>query len=336
MLVTAVGLASMARANTYQLSGPIVQRPAPTPGNFDFGYRGPQFVIGGFWQTSTDKYVCPTSQSLSNWVAVGDTADSADRAFSATSVGSGNQFKVSVTSWTTHKLFLRVAASCTTAPLEFPYNPPDCTQDPTNCLYPPGQYLPYWYGVFNAGAPGVAQYAGLIKRAFCWSAAYPGCASSGTKSTRRFALHDGTDTVSLTFRHSSGTRPPAVRLSGAAGCTVQRIGVAVENRSGTLRLVLRCRALRRGAAVRVRFVNPVRRSFRLRRGSGSIRVQLAKPPGTAQPLLYLGYGRAGKQCSNVSDHLILRSRTVDLRVRARCGRVAGNAVAYLYIGGLLG
>jgi hypothetical protein len=85
----------------------------------------------------------------------------------------------------------------------------------------------------------------------------------------------------------------------------------------------------------VQFVKPVRRSFRLRRGSGSIRVRLAKPPGTVKPLLYLGYGRADKSCSNVRSRLRRRSRTLDLHINARCGRAARNARAHLYIGGLL-
>jgi hypothetical protein len=111
--------------------------------------------------------------------------------------------------------------------------------------------------------------------------------------------------------------------------------VAVQNRSGYLRLQLRCRGLKRGAAVRVLFVKAVGRSFRLHRGTGAIRVRLSKPPGAVRPLMYLAYGRANKSCSSVRTRLRLQSRTLDVRVNARCGRAARNAVAHLYIGGLL-
>jgi hypothetical protein len=149
------------------------------------------------------------------------------------------------------------------------------------------------------------------------------------KAVRRFALHNGTNTIALAFRPPSFTRPPAVRLRGAAGCPSRRMDVSAQSRSGQVRLVLRCRGLKWGAAVRVRFVKPVQRSFRLRRGSGSIRLRLAKPPATVKPLLYQGYGRAAKSCSNVRDRLRLCSRMLDLRVNARCGRAARNAVAHL-------
>jgi hypothetical protein len=340
-LVSCVGFASVAGANVYRLSGPIVQRQGTAPGAYEFGYRGPRFLVTPLG-TSVDTYVCPSGQSISNWVVVGDVPDSVfGGEFWQWSTGSGSQINVHVVNWSPppspHGIFyLRLAGSCTTNPGEFPYDPGGCFGD--FCPpYPPGDYLPYWQFVFNTGSrsAGAAQYAELIKRAFCWSSTYPGCAVGAPKPTRRFALHNGTNKISLTFRHSSGTRPPAVRLRGAAGCTARRMDVSAQNRSGYLRLVLLCHGLKRGAAVRVLFVKPVRRSFRLRRGRGSIRVRLAKPPGTVKPLVYLGYGRADKSCSNVLDRLRLRSRTLDVRVSARCGLAAGNSVANIYIGGLL-
>jgi hypothetical protein len=327
--------ASVGRAATYHLSGPIVQRAAPTPGNFDFGYRGPRFLVTRGGHSSSDTYVCPSGQSLSNWVVVGDTADSADRDFDASSSGSGNQFNIFVINWSPYAtVYLRLAASCTTAPNEFPYDPNNCGD--FSCPYPPGQYLPYWYGVFSGGQPGTAQYAQLIQRAFCWSTTYPGCGSAGARNgPGRFPLHNGTNTLFLTFRQPSATLPPAFRLAGASGCTARRLRVAVQNRTGYLRVVLRCGRVRRGAAARLRFVKPVRRSFGLRRGNGSVRVQVAKPLGTARPLLYVAYGHTNKRCANVRAQVRVRSRTSDLAVSARCGRAAGNAVANLYIGGLL-
>jgi hypothetical protein len=63
-------------------------------------------------------------------------------------------------------------------------------------------------------------------------------------------------------------------------------------------------------------------------------VRLAKPPATVKPLGYLVYGPASKSCRGVQDRLRMHPRTFDLRVSARCGRAAGNALARLYIGGL--
>jgi hypothetical protein len=317
---------SMARANEYRLSGPIVQRPGLS-GN-DFGYRGPQFKVTP-WGTSSDRYDCPSGQSISNWVVVGDVADSVDRAFSAMSTGVGNQVKVNVTDWSLSTVYLRLAGSCTTAPGEFPYPPPRFS------VYPPGDFQSYWDGVFRTGAPGTAQYGELIKRAFCWSSTYPRCSPGTSNGASRFPLHNGTNTISLTFKHPSLRRPPAVRLVGAAGCSARRMHLAVHNQSGYLRLELRCQGLKQSAAARVRIADPVRVSFPLRRGSGSVLVRLAKPPGTVAPYAHLSYGRADKSCSNVRYRLRLGSRTFALRVNARCGRAAGNAAAHLDIGGLL-
>lgn len=272
----------------------------------------------------------PSGQSISNWAVVGDVADSADRNFQPWSTGSGNQITVHVTNLSfSATVYLRLAGSCTTAPLQFPYPPP------AGSSYPPGAFQSYWDGVFSAGSPGPTQYAGLIQRAFCWSAAFPGCSTGAPQGTGRFALHNGTNTISLRFRNPGMTRPPAIRLAGAAGCTARRLRLSVQGHSGNLRLKLRCRELKRGAAARVRITKPVRRNFRLRHGSGSIRVQLAKPPGTVKPDASLAYGRANRSCRSVGSRLRLKSRTFDLRVDARCGRAAGNAVAHLYIGGLL-
>ena len=75
---------------------------------------------------------------------------------------------------------------------------------------------------------------------------------------------------------------------------------------------------------------------RLHNGRGSVEVRLAKPPGVANPLVYLAYGQANKSCGNVHTEVRDRSRNFDLRVTARCGRSAGNALAHLSIGGLIG
>jgi hypothetical protein len=332
-LIGCMSFSSIAGANTYQLSGPIVQRPAPTPGNFDYGYRGPRFIVTGGGHTSVDTYVCPSGQSISNWVVVGDVPDSVDRDFTAWSTGSGNQINVHVTDWSWTTVTLRLAGSCTTAPLEFPYPPPNCGD--FSCPYPPGDFQPYWDSNFGPGGPGVAQYAQLIQRAFCWSSSYPGCGQGAPNPTRRFALHNGINKISTAFRSPTLKRPPAVRLAGASGCAARRAHVAVRNRSGRIDLTLRCHGLKPGAKARLRIGKPVLRSFRLHDGSGSIRVTLAKPPGKIKPDVSLDC-RTNKPRGHLSGRVHLHSRTFTLRVTAKCGSAAGNSVAHLYIGGLLG
>ena len=184
-----------------------------------------------------------------------------------------------------------------------------------------GDYQPYWLAVFNhqMGFPPVEIYRELLQRVFCWSSTYPGCGKKGgvLRGAGQFALHNGTDAISLSFRDPHSARPPAIHEAAPSGCTVRGMQAVVEQGSGHLRLVLRCRAVRDGAAVRVRLAKPLRRSFRLHHGNGSIRVRLAKPPGPAEPLSYLDYGQANKSCSVVRSQVRDHSRTFDLRVEAR-------------------
>jgi hypothetical protein len=339
-VVSCCGFAAAAQANTYQLSGPLAQRQGSVPGAYDFAEVGPQFVVTESG-TSVDTYVCRSGQSISNWVVVADEADSFGGTLWQWSSGSGNRINVHVTNWSppasapNGRVLLQLAGSCTTNSSQFPYDPGGCFGDFCPPSYPPGDYLPYWKGQLQNGNNG--PYSELVKRAFCWSSSFPGCGQSlaRRKQVRRFAVHNGTNTIALAFRPSSFTRPPVVRLRGAAGCTARRMDVSGQNRSGQLRLVLRCRGLKRGAAVRALFAKPVGLSFRLHRGTGSLLVRFSKPAGTVRPLMYLTYGRTNKSCRSVRDRVQLRSRTFDLRVNARCGRTAGSAVAHLYVGGLL-
>jgi hypothetical protein len=52
--------------------------------------------------------------------------------------------------------------------------------------------------------------------------------------------------------------------------------------------------------------------------------------------MYLAYGPANKTCRSVRSRVHAGSRTFLLGVNAHCGRAAGNAVAHLYVGGLIG
>lgn len=340
-LLGLIGFGSIARASVYELSGPLVQRQGKA--STDVGFRGPRFEVTA-WGTSVDTYACPAGYSVSNWVVVPALRDTVGRSFASWHTGSGNQITLHVTSSTLAATEdLTAVVSCATYPWdEFPYPPdpiPGCHSRPgRSCIppTPPGDFEAYWDSVFNTRTPGAAQYAELVQRAFCWSLTYPGCTSlQPPTSAEQTALHDGTNTFSTVFRDPSSTLPPAVHLAEPAGCTAMRETQSSEDRSAYLRLVLRCHRLKRGAVARVQIAKPVRRSFHLRGGSGSIEVRLAKPPGAVQPLVDLGYGPADKSCKHVHDRLRLHSRSFDLRVDARCGRAAGNAVAHLYVGGLI-
>jgi hypothetical protein len=329
LLMALLSGASVAHASVYNLSSLGIAR--STPRGSDYGYWGPRFTVTS-WGTSLDEYVCPPGQQMSNWVVVAEDRTS-ERNWTDWASDYDNQFYVHVTYWgrwlNPPPLSLRVAASCTNNPVEFPYK--------DEGHYPPGDYPAYWDGVLQAGSPTAADYAELVKRAFCWSATYPRCALQTPAPTHagRFAMHDGNDAIHFRFRDRSLKLPPAVRLAEPGGCRARHLQVTVEQRSGYLRLLLNCRALKRGSVARVRIAQPLRRNFRLHHGRGSLRVRLAKPLGSPDPLLYLAYGRRNTSCGNVRAGLRSRSRTFELRVTARCGRAAGNVEAHLYIGGLL-
>lgn len=337
---TIAASATAAQASDYQLFDRVASRGNPRT-SFDNGYRGPQFQVTGWAHSSVDEYSCPAGQVVSNWLVVPDDASSNNWAFSSGSdltVFGRHQFSINVTNWSmAHTLNLRLAASCTDDPNTYPY--PGSTH-PGGKYY--GDYQVYWDDQFKAGAPAnptPAAYGGLVQRAFCWIAT-PGCPGSlglgGGSRGKRVALRDGTNEISLTFTQPVGARrPPAVRLSSPAGCRAQAMPLSVRDGAGQLTLELRCRGIRRGAAARVSVGTAVTRNFRLRRGTGTVRVSLAKPAGSVAPYAYVSYGRASTPCRRVNDRLWLRSRTFTLRITARCGRAAGNAVGHLDVGGLL-
>jgi hypothetical protein len=343
-VVGCTGFATVGRAAVYRLHNPLTSR---LVGAYtEYGYIGPPTILGGWPARSEDDYYCPPeAQVWRGTQVVGDSRDSADRWF-AESGPSGPRgaffsdnhlhlvgYHSVIQNWSIYGLHLRAVMTCTNDRTFYGYpqgDERDCSPALKHC----GDYLAHWLQVLDAGNPHVPQYVDLIGRVFCWSQAYPGCASALAES-RRFALHDGTDTISEQFDYSSSTRPPEIRLTGDAGCTARHLGGSVDNGIGELRLVLSCHALKRGAQARLRIVKPVRVSFRLHRGIGRVRVQLAKPRGTVAPILDVGYGPADKRCSHGHAGLRMRPQSFVLRVKARCGSAAANAIAHLYIGGLI-
>lgn len=329
-----------AGASDYRLDGRFLTSRGDA-NSFENGYWGPEFRVSS-WGSSLDYYYCPSGLGLSNWIVVGDEIYSNQWAIDATSNAdqADSFFPIRVTNWGLSTVYLRAALACTNNSTSYPYVDPQ---------YGAGDYQAYWDKEFKLHRrPNSASYKGLILRAFCWDAKTPGCpVSTGERSSvariasvrarkggNRFALRNGTNRLALDFKHPTGKGPPALYLTGARGCASRRVQTAVHNGAGELVLELRCRRLKRGAAARVRIAKPIVRHFRLRQGSGTLRIHLDKPPGKVEPYAHVSYGKA-TPCKSVGHKLRLRSRSFDLRINARCGRIARNATGHLYVGGLL-
>lgn len=334
-LLVCCGSASIARANIYYLSNPIGERPAPTGGT-DHIYVGPEFSVGfagsksPFPETSTDAYYCPPSEVFSGFVVAAADAASNEDHWDYTLPNrpalpgpfGPDHLRLEVTNWsfqTRHRnsTNLRLIASCTAGAPDAPLRPPT------------GSYQSWYDEHVGQGA-----WAELYERAYCWQ---PYCGGvSATQNVSRIALHNGTNTISTTLTRQSPTLPPAIHLTGADGCTAQRNGLQGGDRSDELSLVLECTGIKPGAEARLSVAKAHRVDIPLRHGNGSIHVELAKPPGTIDPPMYLGYGPDHEPCRSVSNQIRVRSRTFDIRINARCGPAAGDQVAHLYVGGLLG
>ena len=343
-LAACVVFTSAASASTFQLSGPILTRTKTEA--VQHGFRSDHQTEITPLGTSSDYYNCPTGEGLSDWIVVGDDYASNNRSWGATNnaAGGDHQFPINITDWSlTDDIFMRVGATCTNNPSQFPYI------DPAARGY--GVYEDFWDGVLSKTVdPLDPDWRVLLQRAFCWvdinsdNCKYRAIGSSVTarvalvnarKGGNRLALRNGTNKFRIRFTHSAGSRPPAVLLSGAKGCKSRRMPLSVHNRAGTLLLELRCKGQRRGATARVRVRKGYVRHFHLRQGSGTLRVHLEKPAGSVAPLAHLSYGKKGTLCKSVRHKLRMRSKTFDLRVAARCGKVARNATGHLYVGGLL-
>lgn len=102
-LITAVvgcaGVAPVAWATTHELKSVGVQREG-NPGNFEYGYQGPQFVVASWGDRSTDTYDCPigSGQRPSTWVVVPNVQKSADRWYYASAQPGQHEMHVTVTS----------------------------------------------------------------------------------------------------------------------------------------------------------------------------------------------------------------------------------------------
>jgi hypothetical protein len=339
--------ASGAQAADYTLKDPFAQR--AKSGVTEYGYIGPRFYVGN-GGTSTDYYYCPDGNLVTDWNVVPADEVSDGHSFNVSSRDDeydAQPFQVSVLNWSTAPLLgLYVVASCTTDRTIWPYH---------GYYEYWGDWVSSWDDVLAKGRPHAADFSNLIQRMFCWIGTWIGCDAGAAaaaarpradaratatvpvrKKGNRFALRNGTNRFGLRFSHAS-RRPPAVYLStrpARTDCRARRQTLPVVHGKGEMLLTMRCRGLKRGAAARVRIGKPIHRSFRLHKGAGTIEVRLDKPPGTVRPYVHVSTP-AGTPCKRAGQRVRLRKRTFDLRIRARCGKVAQGARGHLYVGGLL-
>jgi hypothetical protein len=345
------GLAADARADLYSFSqdGRVTSRTVPYLDHtgtaqtaLDFGYKGPRVTVQAN-TTNKDTYSCPIAknyaETFSSWVAVADDLSTFDLvSFSSTSDiyfrADQSYIGISTTNVSWSGAYIRVVASCTPDPSVIPYTPAA------------GDYLDAWHHSLNPGVyPRPAlDWAGLIRNAFSWGKASARASSatavrSARKHRQTFALRNGANTLSVRFSHPRTTqRPPAFYLStqpANAACRTTGLHSAVIDGVGSAHVRLRCRGLARGATAQVKVRQAVRRTFRLRKGKGSVQVRLRKPPGSVKPLVHLSTRPANTPCKVLRRGLRLERTTFDVRMDGHCGRVARGAVGEIAIGGLL-
>jgi hypothetical protein len=151
-------------------------------------------------------------------------------------------------------------------------------------------------------------------------------------------IHNGVTSVNLTVPHMTGLRPPAILLSTRPAdlrCTVVSYRYHAADKVGTFGMRIRCRKVGRAAQARLVFRQPYVRVFNLRNGTGTVKIQLDKFPGSARPLAELTTRPRTTNCvatpagSHVGKHLFTASAHVTCRGLPR------NAKGVLAFGGLL-
>jgi hypothetical protein len=117
------------------------------------------------------------------------------------------------------------------------------------------------------------------------AAAVPAVANAA--NVRTVALKRGLTSVELEVRHKTGRSPPAILLSTASAslrCSVADYSYVNRERRARFQMRIRCPQARRSARATLGFREPFLRTFRLRNGVGTVRVEVDKPRGDALPL----------------------------------------------------
>ncbi len=346
-LATCAGLAADARADDYYTNpalakdGGNVVSSRYRGNSLEYAWKGPRVIVQGN-STNSDYYYCLGADSPTNWAVVADDEASASLSFTSTSDAvfandqRRNWYSVTTTNWSPYHVNIRVLSSCTNNTSVFGYN-----------AGPVFEWLDEWISwLLKEGPEGVFKY--LLNKAFGWedgsaSSAHASSASVAATAARngrkRFALRNGTNRISLGFKQPpSSRRPPAIYFTtkpASADCKAESMHANVHDGSGGLLLELDCRGVGRGDFARLKVRKAIRRNFKLVKGAGEVDINLDKPPGKVEPLVYLSSRPANEPCK-IRDHdLDLGRRTVDLAIEAHCGKVSRGAIGRLYVGGLL-
>jgi hypothetical protein len=344
------GLAADARADNYYQdptsTGNTIDHRSKN-GHDEIAWKGPRVIVRGN-TTNSDYYYCIGADVPTRWVAVADDADSANRSFTSTSDAYGankfgySYYSVTTTNWSSSDINIRVVSACTDDlnGNTFPY----VTGTFIDWLFP------WIYHLFHPDAklPGQDEFDWLVQHALGWGSG--GSASSATagrarstathrKGGRRFALRNGSNTVTLRFKQPKGSRrPPAIYLAtqpAGAHCAARRMHTSVIDGVGSAVLTLACHGVTRGTTARFKIRKAIRRNIRLDKGDGTLRIHLDKPPGKVEPLVYVNARPADTPCRVRHRHLDKTRTTLDLRIDVHCGRVSRKAVGRIYVGGLL-
>jgi hypothetical protein len=163
-------------------------------------------------------------------------------------------------------------------------------------------------------------------------------AVAGAKTVRRPALQAGVTHVDLRVPHRTGTSPPAILLSTRPAnlrCSVSDYSYLVHERRGHFQMRIRCPHARPGARARLVFAHPLRRTLRLKNGTGTIRVKVDKPLGDARPLGRLTTHPRDRDCRVTRSHMRTRPRHFTATARVRCRGLPPHARGVLAVGGLI-
>jgi hypothetical protein len=158
------------------------------------------------------------------------------------------------------------------------------------------------------------------------------------RTVKNVALHNGVTSVQLTVPHTTGSRPPAILLSttpASVKCSALSYRYHANNKKGSFSMRMRCRNLPRGAKARLLFRAPYVRVFKLHNGTGTIRIQLDKFPGTAVPLGQLTTRPRNTNCTAIPTGRHIGPHQFTARARVTCRGLPRNAQGVLAVGGLL-
>jgi hypothetical protein len=168
------------------------------------------------------------------------------------------------------------------------------------------------------------------------AAAVPAVANAA--NVRTVALKRGLTSVELEVRHKTGPSPPAILLSTAPAslrCSVADYSYVNRERRARFQMRIRCPQARRGARATLVFREPFLRTFRLRNGVGTVRVEVDKPRGDALPLGRLTTRPRKNGCEVGRSRVQAGSRRFAATARVRCRGLPANAKGVLAVGGLI-